>query len=247
MKSNQEWIRWGNLDPRFGVLTSPGREAMSANPWTDDEFYAHGGGDWEAFREAWIHYGVRNDSCVEIGCGAGRMTNQLGSFFGKVTAIDVSPGMIEYARTHVSASNVTFSLSDGLTIPLRDDSVTAAFSTLVFQHFESVDAGFETFRELRRVLTLGSSLFVEIPVHTFPSMNKPYSNLARRSYEMYLRLTAAKATIKRRLGPYLHGISYEMEPLVQTLENLGFSNVVVRSVRIKWRGDLVTVVCATKE
>ena len=43
-------------------------------------------------------------TCVEVGCGPGRMTGQLAERFGRVIAVDVSPAMLDLARQNVSAS-----------------------------------------------------------------------------------------------------------------------------------------------
>src|SRR6266540_4712209 len=50
----------------------------------------------------------RGDTCVEVGCGPGRMTGALAERFDEVIAVDVSPAMLEQARVAVPAENVRF-------------------------------------------------------------------------------------------------------------------------------------------
>src|SRR6266849_3636698 len=107
MRSNIEWRTWGKTDPLWGVAACEGKRRNGASPWTDPEFYELGAGDWKDYSRHWEQYGVDRRSCVEIGCGAGRMTQQLAGFFGSVHAFDVSPEMVEYARSH-SAPGVEF-------------------------------------------------------------------------------------------------------------------------------------------
>src|SRR5437763_17107780 len=46
--------------------------------------------------------------CVEVGCGPGRMTGALAERFDEVVALDVSPAMLDHARSNVTAPNVSF-------------------------------------------------------------------------------------------------------------------------------------------
>src|SRR5579863_2106687 len=113
--SNQEWDAWGKLDPLFGVATIGGHAKTGAQPWTDDSFYELGAADWTIFRSKWEQYGLIPGTCVEIGCGAGRMTVHLARYFDLLHGVDISSGMIEYARLRAPA-NVTFHLTGGTEI-----------------------------------------------------------------------------------------------------------------------------------
>lgn len=133
--SNIEWEKWGEIDPLFGVVSHKGKEKGKADQWTDEEFFQFGKSVWDMLQGYWDRYGVDYSSCLEIGCGAGRMTLQLSEHFKSVHGVDVSQGMLSYAESKISKENVNFYLTDGLSIPLPDDSVSAAFSIHVFQHF----------------------------------------------------------------------------------------------------------------
>jgi len=109
--SNIEWKQWAKTDPLFGISTLSGREKDGSNPWTQEDFYAYGELIWSEYFPAWERYGVSTESCLEIGCGAGRITRQLVSVFRSVSAIDISPEMIELARRNVADAD--FTVSDG--------------------------------------------------------------------------------------------------------------------------------------
>src|SRR5215210_3122690 len=87
-RSNIEWRQWARTDPLYGVSTVAGRERNGARPWTLPEFYAAGETAWAVWLRHWEQYGRRPDSCLEIGCGAGRITRQLVQSFDAVTGID---------------------------------------------------------------------------------------------------------------------------------------------------------------
>ncbi len=95
LQSNKEWKKWGETDPLYGVAMWKGKEKDGADAWTDAEFYQLGESDWGDFRRRWERYGVSSKSCLEIGCGAGRITKQLSTYFDEVHAADVSDKMIE--------------------------------------------------------------------------------------------------------------------------------------------------------
>ena len=132
IESNKEWEKWGGIDPLYSVAGWEGREKHGENPWTDEDFYSLGQSDWDDFAEKWERYGVDNNSCLEIGCGAGRITLHLSKYFKSIYAIDVSKEMIDYARKRINNPRVHFYLTDGVTIPLSDNQVSAVFSTHVF-------------------------------------------------------------------------------------------------------------------
>lgn len=101
VKSNLEWQAWGEKDPLFGVIPQPGRDRNSSSHWTDETFYETGRIDWNECVERWQKYGLNKGSCLEIGCGAGRLTRFIGIDFSTVHAVDVAEGMIAYARQHL--------------------------------------------------------------------------------------------------------------------------------------------------
>src|SRR3989442_10706589 len=50
----------------------------------------------------------RGRTCVEVGCGPGRMTRHLAQRFDRVVAVDVSPAMLRLASAGVDSPNVEF-------------------------------------------------------------------------------------------------------------------------------------------
>src|SRR6266852_5932102 len=167
LASNEEWKAWGNSDPLYGVATLGDRAKEGASPWTDESFYELGAIDWDLFRSKWEQYGLKAGTCVEIGCGAGRLTVHLAQYFQVVHGVDVSAGMIDYARGRVP-SNVSFHLTGGLDIPLPDSSADAIFSTHVLQHLSSTAAASVYFRQMHRVLLPGGSIMVHVPIIAWP-------------------------------------------------------------------------------
>jgi SAM-dependent methyltransferase len=230
VSANVEWRRWGEIDPLYGVCSWPGRRRTDSNPWTEEEFFALGASDWQDYLRQWEQYGVIPESCVEIGCGAGRMTRAMAGFFRQIHAVDVSPDMIAYARRAVEQSSVTFHLADGKSLPLPDRSVSAAFSTLVFRHFDRKSDAHIYFKEIHRVLVGGASFMVELPIYCWPTMHRVFSLIyGTRKMLGQLRAMFRRHWLRHGAGqPFMRALIYDINWLQTTLTSIGFTDIEIR-------------------
>ena len=108
----------------------------------------------------------RGGTCVEVGCGPGRMTGALAERFDRVVALDVSPAMLEQARANVTAPNVDVRAVAGRTArrASTDGSADALVCYLVLQHLPSARVVRSYLLEFGRVLAPGGEAFVQVPV-----------------------------------------------------------------------------------
>lgn len=107
----------------------------------------------------------RGGTCVEVGCGPGRMTAVLAERFDRVVAVDVSDGMLERARTAVAAPNVAFRLVAGDRLDSIEDGIAATLVCyLVLQHLPERRVVLRYLEELGRVLSPAGRAFVQLPV-----------------------------------------------------------------------------------
>jgi len=221
-RSNIEWQRFGHSDPMYGVVSFDGRNKRGPNPWTEAEFYAYGAVNCAEYVAHWERYGVNKRSCVEIGCGAGRITKHLAEHFSTVHAVDVSEGMLAIARQNVTAPNCVFHLSDGVSLPIEDGSATAAFSCDVFQHFNVPSVAKSYFQEIYRVLDHGGSMMIELPVYQWP----PPRGLHQAIHWLFQARNLARAELRRLLlkSAFMHIVPYEIPWLVSTLTSIGFKD-----------------------
>jgi len=227
MRSNAEWRQWGKTDPLFGVASWFGKTKDGPQPWKDDEFYPLGESDWADFAARWERYGVDRTCCVEIGCGAGRLTKPMAGYFGVVIATDVSEGMVDYARRHVPAGNVLFSVADGLRLAVADGAATAAFSTHVFQHFDSPQNAVSCLREIHRALAPGGTLMIHMMVYEWPAMARFFERVYRwRKIMGQARANWLRRTLRRgRWKPFMRIQHYEIAWVLRALKSIGFQDV----------------------
>jgi SAM-dependent methyltransferase len=233
--ANLEWERWGEFDPYFGVSSWPGKEAGSPQAWTEDEFFALGEKDWQDFRVRWERYGLKKGVALEIGCGAGRLTRAMARDFDHVHGIDVAPGMLKRAAAAVSGLSVTLHHSDGIQIPLPDQSVDAVFSTHVFQHLDTIDDAAANWREVERVLRPGGSLLVHLPVHMWPGglerLQAAY-NARRLAGDLRARYNRRRIRRDASARPIMRGQCYEWSTLDSSLQELGMTDVELLVFRV---------------
>ncbi|HTC64987.1 MAG TPA: methyltransferase domain-containing protein [Candidatus Saccharimonadales bacterium] len=252
LKSNSEWVEWGRRDPLFGVASWANKNVEGDSPWTDAEFYALGESDWQDFNERWAKYGYTPGTFVEIGCGAGRITNQLCKAFENGNALDISEDMIRYASSRVRADNVQWHTTKGIAIPLEDNTVDGAFSCHVLQHLPSAEAGYTYFREVFRTLKPGGSLMIHLPIHVFPTITSAkFVQLCNFLYRQLLSILDLRSGLQRFLmkhggTPPMLGMSYEQGALNETLMKMGFERVEFATFPLRSNGGLIQFVMATK-
>jgi SAM-dependent methyltransferase len=224
MKSDKEWLLWGRKDPLFAVASWKGRDKGGPNPWSKEEFYSLGRSDWTDFSSRWSAYGFEKDHCLEIGCGAGRITAQLAETFLRVTATDVSLDQVHLAKQCTPHDKVNFLITDGTKIPLPDASISAVFSCHVFQHFDSTEDAARVFQELHRVLIPSGSICIHLPLFELPA--SPIRPFLRVLLQAWKQAGNFRAMLQRiRNAPLMRGLPYELLPLRKSLAALGYSQI----------------------
>jgi SAM-dependent methyltransferase len=198
--------------------------------WTSEDFYASGEQDWRDFERHWRHYDpALGGTCVEIGCGAGRLTRALGSSFERVVGLDVSEEMLRMAR-EACPPNVELRRVDGPQIPLADDAADAVFSCHVLQHLETHEVMAAYLRDARRVLRPGGTLMVHITL-----VSRRRSRIWRAKEELRLRLSRRRLRSGRRHTAVRMRV-YRFEEVFHTLADLGFTDVELRAFAVRSNG-----------
>ena len=88
-------------------------------------------------------------SVLELGCGTGYFTREFIKTDTLVTAIDISPDLLEIARNNISAENLTFYLMNAYSMNFPDASFDYIIGSSVLHHLDVGKALSEIYRVLK--------------------------------------------------------------------------------------------------
>ncbi len=96
-------------------------------------------------------------TCLEIGCGIGRLMRPLASRCARVIGVDLSERMVDWAAEYLAdVPNAEVRLNDGLSLAgIADASVDFVYSHLAFQHMTLFEIVEGYLAEIARVLRPG--------------------------------------------------------------------------------------------
>lgn len=104
----KQWSGLGDTEPYWSVLTSDEfkRENIDKNI---QEFYQSGIEATSGLKFFFIRNGLPlpSGSCVELGCGVGRVTAPLSRLFNTVQGLDISPGNLKIASAYLKSQSIT--------------------------------------------------------------------------------------------------------------------------------------------
>ncbi len=157
----------------------------TSNPSSD--YFRQVAGQWdelrtgyftEAVRDAAIqHAGLTPESIVaDVGAGTGFIAAGLAPLARHVYVLDGSPAMLDVARRNLSRfSNLTFETADGLSLPLPDGALDAAFANMYLHHCPDPLAAI---REMARTLRPGGRLVItDLDAHTHEWFKQEMSDI----------------------------------------------------------------------
>jgi cyclopropane fatty-acyl-phospholipid synthase-like methyltransferase len=233
MRSTTEWRFWGRHDPMWAVATWKGREHDGPHPWTIDDLRAAGRSDCSDIMHHWNQYGrIEGGTCIEIGCGSGRLTSALIDHFDRVLAIDVSPDQVEVAKRLLAdkVSRVIFSIVEDPVIDTAPESCSAMISTQVFQHLSEYSGIVAYLQATYSALQPGATICFQIPVPG--ADNSHLLSAGHRAFD------SAWAQVRRAIGRhrFMEYKRYPADKVVATLTETGFADVELRIIRMSATG-----------
>ncbi|MEW2593783.1 class I SAM-dependent methyltransferase [Micromonospora aurantiaca] len=162
-------------DPAWPVIRHIGAWFTHTDAWYRTEtqaFFAARAATWDtesgddltayaaAVTEAAIPTGA---NAIDVGCGTGRALPALRDAVGAagtVLGVDLTPAMIDVARSRAHAADAALALADVRRLPLPGRAVDAVFAAGLLPHLPDTDAGL---RELARVTRPGGRLVIFHP------------------------------------------------------------------------------------
>jgi ubiquinone/menaquinone biosynthesis C-methylase UbiE len=223
-RSDTEWQAYGELDYGASHDLSAGLE------------------EWSLLRSHLHEYGVdRMSTCVEVGCGAGRLTNALTQDFAVVHALDISPHRIAQARNVPNSSKISFHVVRESVIPLADGACDLCISTHVFQHIADMHVIENYLREMYRVLRPGGCILIHVPVIGANGMTGSLGEVVRRRGKEIVK-EGVLAITRQFMRAGFHRLPWKVDhyrvfsfvELDASLRQLGFAGVELRI--LPWAG-----------
>lgn len=144
---------------------------------------------------------------LELGCGTGYFTRELAGSGANITAIDVSPELLNIARANCSAPNVRYEIQNAYALSYADGTFDSVVGSSVLHHLEIEEA----LRQIHRVLKPdGTISFTE------PNMLNPQIAIQKNV-----------PWVKRRLGDSPDETAFLRWQVRRLLELTGFHDVRV--------------------
>jgi SAM-dependent methyltransferase len=155
LKNN--WESLAERDALYAILTDHRR---AGGKWKVPEFMATGEAEIETVMDHVAGIGCTPDyagKALDFGCGVGRVTQALAPRFTSCVGVDISPQMIDKARSLNRYAHCRYLANPGEQLPFADASFSFIYSNIVLQH---VPRRFSTayLKEFVRVLAPGGIL-----------------------------------------------------------------------------------------
>ena len=149
-----------------------------------------------------LHAGM---SVLELGCGTGHFTRELARSEAEILAVDLSPQLLEIARTHSSMPNVRYEIQNACALRCADAVFDSVVGSSVLHHLDMKEALPEIYRVLKQH---GSIHFTE------PNMLNPQIAIQKNI-----------PWVKWKLGDSPDETAFFRWPLRRLLEQTGFRDV----------------------
>jgi SAM-dependent methyltransferase len=136
---HKEWDHLGTTEPFWSVVTQP-QYYQAEFEAHREQFYTSGNHSCQVFLAAIRRSGVSPadlNTCLEVGCGVGRVTGYLAGAFSKVIACDISKPHIDLAQQYLQAKEIrNVELVHWHTVQQMQQlpQVDAIFSVITLQH-----------------------------------------------------------------------------------------------------------------
>ena len=109
---------------------------------------------WNRRVEMLMSHILADMDVLEIGCGVGYFTKEIVKTKANVTAIDVSPDLLEVAKSNISEPNVSLMVGNAYDLEFPDNSFDSIIGSSVLHHLDTDKALAEFFRVLKPAGTL---------------------------------------------------------------------------------------------
>jgi ubiquinone/menaquinone biosynthesis C-methylase UbiE len=151
------------------------------------QYFDQVAGEWDSLQASMFGDAVREAAIeraglhpeavvVDLGAGAGFLSQGLAPQVARLHVIDQSPEMLAVARQNLAGyGNIEYHLADGASIPLPDRSVDAVLANMYLHHMPEPGAAI---REMARVLHPGGRLVItDLDAHSYAWLREEHHDV----------------------------------------------------------------------
>lgn len=150
---------------------------------------------------------TRDMAVLELGCGSGYFTKEIVRTGAKITAIDISPELLDIAREGIAAGSLEFRLENAYAMTFPDMTFDCVVGSSVLHHLDIRQA----LGEIYRVLKPGGMAFF-----TEPNMMNPQIAIQKNI-----------PVIKRKLGDSPDETAFFRFSLKRRMKKAGFQFIKI--------------------
>ena len=164
-----EWTHLGEVEPYWSTITQP-QYHLEQFEASRQQFYDSGKYVLDIFLAALRRSNINPSniqSCLEVGCGVGRVSQFLAQFFPKLIAVDISMPHLLIAKTQVESlglTNAEFVHLDDPRAMHQLPNVDAILSVITLQHNPPPVMAW-ILKNLLNILNPGGVAFIQIPTY----------------------------------------------------------------------------------
>jgi malonyl-CoA O-methyltransferase len=174
-------------------------------------------------------------SGLDIGCGTGRISQQLSNRCERLVAMDLAFGMLSYAQQNnaLTASSICWLQGDADSLPMADNSVDMLYSSMVLQWTDNQQ---KVMSEINRVMDSGATAILAIMCDgSFTQLNESWLSIDKRRHVNNFSSAQSwrDAAISQGLQVNMHEKQYvtwhqNINKLLCSIKSIG-ANVVLKS------------------
>lgn len=232
MSTDQEWEKWGKIDPYFAVLTLAKFRAANLTQETKAEFFESGKDHIRHILkicQQQLDQAFTPRRALDFGCGTGRLIVPLAAIAEQVVGLDVSDAMISEAAKNckeLSISNASLLKSDD-SLSSLSGSFDFIHSFIVFQHIPA-PRGKQIFVNLLNHLEAGGIGAMQFTyAKTKYEKNYGMETIRERLLNPLKKLVKAFLRILPHRDPEMQMNLYNLNELLFLIQRQGIRNVYV--------------------
>jgi SAM-dependent methyltransferase len=192
----KHWDELGRRDPFWAVLTDYQKKG---GQWDPVEFFKTGEEEIACVMEyvESLGFPLHRNRALDFGCGVGRLSQALCSYFKQCCGVDIASSMIELARKYNRYGDrcqYYVNESDDLRL-FEGDSFDFIYSNIVLQHMRPKYSK-KYIQELLRILTPGGLFIFQIPSEPASEQDACHEALPDSAFKMQLAVQSPPTTME---------------------------------------------------